>query len=68
MSWDELMNAVVLIESHGLEFFIVEDRIKQESNACSFALHAVCKYVQTLASLTDGTTVWFAPHVWHGFR
>jgi hypothetical protein len=32
MSWDELMNAVVLIESHGFEFFIVEDRIKVRHN------------------------------------
>ena len=32
MSWDELMNAVVLIESHGFEFFIVEDRVKVRHN------------------------------------
>ena len=32
MSWDELMNAVVLIESHGFEFFIVEKRVKVRHN------------------------------------
>ncbi len=32
MSWDELMNAVVLIESHGFEFFIVENRVKVRHN------------------------------------
>ena len=31
-NWEELMNAVVLIESHGFEFFIVEDRIKVRHN------------------------------------
>tara|TARA_R110000744_G_scaffold17129_2_gene46746 strand:+ start:1989 stop:2261 length:273 start_codon:yes stop_codon:yes gene_type:complete len=32
MSWDELMNAVVLIENGGFEFSIIEDRIKVRHN------------------------------------
>ena len=32
MSWEELMNAVVLIESHGFEFFIVGNRVKVRHN------------------------------------
>ena len=32
MSWEELMNAVVLIESHDFEFFIVGNRVKVRHN------------------------------------
>ena len=32
MNWEELMSAVVLIESHGFEFSIIEDRVKVRHN------------------------------------